>query len=168
MELTGLTAAIRKELLAMDPEQPISQVGSLEQTLVRLAALPRFQMQLMGAFAALALLLALVGIYGVNAYAVSQRRYEIGVRMALGATPGIVLREVIGQGMKLTGLGIVAGIGGSLAIASLLKSVLVGVSATDPVTLLGVALAMTVVAALACYLPARRATRIDPAIALRE
>lgn len=168
MDLTGLTAAIRKELLAMDPEQPISQVGSLEQTLVRLAALPRFQMQLMGAFAGLALLLAVVGIYGVNAYAVSQRRHEIGVRMALGATPGMVLREMIGQGMTLTALGIVAGVGGSLAIASLLKSVLVGVSATDPETLGGVAVAMAVVAAVACYVPARRATRIDPAIALRE
>ncbi len=168
MDLTGLTAAIRKELLAMDPEQPISQVGSLEQTLVRLAALPRFQMQLMGAFAGLALLLAVVGIYGVNAYAVSQRRHEIGVRMALGATPGDVLREMIGQGMMLTGLGIVAGVGGSLAIASLLKSVLVGVSATDPVTLGGVAVAMAMVAVVACYVPARRATRIDPATALRE
>src|ERR1700722_3199504 len=168
MDLTGLTAAIRKELLAMDPEQPISQVGSLEQTLVRLAALPRFQMQLMGAFAGLALLLAVVGIYGVNAYAVSQRRHEIGVRMALGATPGDVLREMIGQGMMLTALGIVAGVGGSLAIASLLKSVLVGVSATDPVTLGGVAVAMAVVAVVACYVPARRAIRIDPATALRE
>ncbi len=167
MDLTGLTAAIRKELLQMDPEQPISQVGSLEQTLVRLAALPRFQMQLMGAFAGLALLLALVGIYGVNAYAVSQRRHEIGLRMALGATPGNVLREAIGQGIKLTALGILVGVGGSLAIASLLKSVLVGVSATDPVTLGGVAMAMAVVAALACYIPARRATQIDPAIALR-
>jgi len=167
MDPTGLTAAIRRELLSMDPEQPISQVGSLEQTLVRLAALPRFQMQLMGAFAALALLLAVVGIYGVNAYSVSQRRHEIGVRMALGATPGIVLREMIGQGMTLTIIGILTGICGSIAIASLLKSVLVGVSATDPMTLGGVAVAMALVAALACYVPARRATRIDPAIALR-
>jgi putative ABC transport system permease protein len=110
----------------------------------------------------------MVGIYGVNAYAVSQRRHEIGVRMALGATPGIVLREMIGQGMKLTALGIAAGVGGSLAIASFLKSVLVGVSATDPVTLGGVAVTMAAVAAVACYVPARRATRIDPAVALRE
>jgi putative ABC transport system permease protein len=165
---TGLTAAIRRELLALDPEQPISQVGLLEQTLGDRSADPRFQMQLMGAFAALALLLAVVGIYGVNAYAVAQRRQEIGVRMALGATPGIVLREMIGQGMKLTVIGIVAGIAGSLAIAKLLKSLLVGVSPTDPLTLGGVALAMALVAALACYIPARRATRIDPAIALRD
>jgi putative ABC transport system permease protein len=167
MDLTGLTAAIRRELATLDPEQPISQVGSLEQTLVTRSAEPRFQTQLMGAFAALALVLAVVGIYGVNAYAVSQRRHEIGVRMALGATPAIVLREMIGQGMKLTAAGIAIGIGGALAIASLLKSVLVGVSATDPVTLGGVALTIAMVAALACYVPAKRATRIDPAIALR-
>jgi putative ABC transport system permease protein len=167
MDPTGLTAAIRHELLSLDPEQPISQVGSLEQALVVRSADPRFQMQLMGAFASLALLLAIVGVYGVNAYAVSQRRHEIGVRMALGATPGVVLREAIGQGMKLTALGIAAGVAGSLAIASLLKSVLVGVSATDPLTLSGVACAMAAVAALACYVPARRATRIDPAAALR-
>jgi putative ABC transport system permease protein len=104
----------------------------------------------------------------VNAYAVSQRRHEIGVRMALGATPGNVLREMIGQGMVLTALGIVTGVGGSLAVASLLRSVLVGVSATDPATLGGVAVAMALVAALACYVPARRATRIDPAVALRH
>jgi putative ABC transport system permease protein len=164
---TGLTAAIRRELLAIDPEQPISQVGSLETTLMTRSAEPRFQTQMMSTFAGLALLLAVVGIYGVNAYAVSQRRHEIGVRMALGATPGIVLREMIGQGMKLTAVGIAIGISGALAIASLLKSVLVGVSATDPVTLGGVAIMMAVVAALACYIPAKRATRIDPAIALR-
>ncbi len=168
MDPTGLTAAVRKELQAMDPEQPISQVGSLEQLLIVRAADPRFQTQLMGTFAALAFLLAVVGVYGVNAYAVSQRRQEIGVRMALGATTGNVLREMIGQGMRLTAIGILAGVAGSLAIASLLKSVLVGVSATDPVTLGGVAVAMAVVAAVACYVPARRATRIDPATALRE
>ncbi len=168
MDLTGLTAAIRKELLAMDPEQPISQVGSLEQTLVRLAALPRFQMQLMGTFAGLALLLAVVGIYGVNAYSVSQRRHEIGVRMALGATPGMVLQEMLGQGMKLTAVGILIGIGGSLAIASAMKSVLVGVSATDPLTLGAAAVGMALVAALACCIPAMRATRTDPATALRS
>jgi putative ABC transport system permease protein len=121
----------------------------------------------MGAFAALALLLAVVGIYGVNAYAVAQRRHEIGVRMALGATPRNVLRDVIAQGLKLTGVGIAIGIGGALGIASWLKSVLVGVSATDPATLGGVALLMAAVAAMACYVPARRATRIDPARALR-
>ncbi len=168
MDPTGLTAAIRKELQSLDPEQPISQVGSLEQALLVRSADPRFQMQLMATFASLALLLAVVGVYGVNAYAVSQRRHEIGVRMALGATPANVRREMLGEGIRLTGVGIAAGIAGSLTIASLLKSVLVGVSATDPFTLGGVAVAIAAAAALACYFPARRATRIDPATALRN
>jgi putative ABC transport system permease protein len=152
---------------SLDPEQPISNVGSITDTLGERSAEPKFQTELMGAFAALALLLAVVGIYGVNAYAVAQRRHEIGVRMALGATPRNVLRDVIAQGLKLTGVGIAIGIGGALGIASWLKSVLVGVSATDPATLGGVALLMAAVAAMACYVPARRATRIDPARALR-
>jgi putative ABC transport system permease protein len=121
----------------------------------------------MGAFALLALILAVVGIYGVNSYAVAQRRHEIGVRMALGATPANVLGEILRQGMWLTGIGIVIGLAGALAIASALRNVLVGVSATDPVTLAGVSLLLALVAGLACYIPARRATRIDPAVALR-
>ena len=122
----------------------------------------------MDVFALLALLLAVVGIYGVSAYAVVQRRHEIGLRMALGATQGIVLREVIGQGLRLTAIGIVVGLIGAVAISSLLKSLLVGVSATDPVTLLTVAALLALVASVACYIPAQRAARIDPAIALRQ
>jgi putative ABC transport system permease protein len=167
MDPKGLTAAVEREMRSLDPEQPISNVGSITDTLGERSAEPKFQTELMGAFAALALLLAVVGIYGVNAYAVAQRRHEIGVRMALGATPRNVLRDVIAQGLKLTGVGIAIGIGGALGIASWLKSVLVGVSATDPATLGGVALLMAAVAAMACYVPARRATRIDPARALR-
>jgi putative ABC transport system permease protein len=104
----------------------------------------------------------------VNAYAVMQRRQEIGLRMALGATPGVILRETIGQGMRMTVIGIAVGLAGSVAVASALKSVLVGVSATDPVTLLGVALLLALVSGAACYLPARTATRIDPAIAFKS
>jgi len=109
-----------------------------------------------------------VGIYGNNAYADEQRRHEIGLRMALGATPGAVLRDTIGQGMRLTAIGIAVGLAGAIAMGSVLKSVLVGVNATDPLTLAGVSIVLAMVAALACYIPARRATRIDPAIALRE
>lgn len=168
LDPASLSSAIRGEFTSLDKEQPISQVGSIEQTLKLRAAEPRFQTQLMGVFAGLALLLAVVGIYGVNACAVAARRHEIGLRMALGATPGMVLREVVGQGMRLTAIGIVVGLMGALAIGSLLKSVLAGVSATDPLTLLAVAGLLAVVAAAACYLPARRAMRIDPATALRE
>ena len=164
---TALGAAVRGELMAIDRDQPIEQVGSLEQMLTNQVAQPRFQARLMGSFALTALILAAVGIYGVNAYAVVQRTNEIGVRMALGASPAVVLGEMIGHGMRLTAIGIGVGLAGAVATGSLLKSVLVGVSATDPITLLGVAFLLALVAAAACYFPARRATQIDPAIALR-
>ncbi len=163
----GLTAAIRNEMAGLDKEQPIDQVGALGLKLANHYAQPRFQTELMGAFASLALLLAVVGIYGVNAYAVVQRRHEIGVRMALGASPGMILREILGQGIRLTAIGIGVGLAGAMAIGSLLKSLLVGVSATDPLTLLAVAALLALVSIAACYFPARRATRIDPAVSLR-
>jgi putative ABC transport system permease protein len=167
-EGASLAPAIRRALMELDKDEPVDQLGSFDQILVSHMAEPRFQTQLMGAFALVALLLAIVGIYGVNAYSVEQRRNEIGLRMALGATPGQVLREILTQGMRLTAIGIAVGLAGAVAIASLLKSVLVGVSATDPMTLSGVALLLALVAATACYIPARRATHIDPAIALRQ
>lgn len=164
----GLAGAVRHEIAEMDSEQPIDQLGTLEQTLSNQFAEPRFQAKLMGAFAGLALVLAVVGIYGVNANAVAQRRHEIGLRMALGASTARVLRETIGQGLKLTVYGIALGLAGAWAAASVLRSVLVGVSATDPLTLGAVALFLTLAAAAACYIPAHRAARIDPAIALRQ
>jgi putative ABC transport system permease protein len=164
----SLAEPVRRELMRIDKEQPIDQVGSMEQTFTTRFAEPKFQTEMMVAFALLALILAIVGIYGVNSYAVAQRRHEIGVRMALGATPGNVLGEILKQGMWLTAIGIVIGVAGALAAASALRSVLIGVSATDPATLAGVSLLLAVVAGLACYIPARRATRIDPAIALRQ
>jgi putative ABC transport system permease protein len=164
----GLADAVRRELMEIDKEQPIDQVGTMQQTFETRFAEPRFQMQVMSGFALLALILAVVGIYGVNAYAVTQRRHEIGVRMALGATPGAVLREVLAQGMRLAAMGIVVGLLGAAAAASALRSVLVGVSATDPLTLAAVSFLLAFVTAIACYIPARRATRIDPAIALRD
>jgi putative ABC transport system permease protein len=160
--------AIRRELLAIDRDQPIDQVSSLEQTLDTSYAEPRFQATVMGAFAVLALLLAIVGIYGINAFTVAQRGHEIGLRMALGATPGIVLRQIVMQGMALTAAGIVVGLASAVALGSVLKSVLVGVSPTDPVMLAAVILVVALVAAAACYVPARRATKIDPAVALRQ
>lgn len=167
-DAASLTTAIRRALADLDKDQPIDQLGSFDQVLANRFAEPRFQTELMGAFAVVALLLAIVGIYGVNAYSVMQRRNEIGLRMALGATPGQVLNDILKQGMLLTAIGITIGIAGALAIASLLKSVLVGVSATDPLTLAGVSLVLALVAAAACYVPARKATHIDPAIALRQ
>ncbi len=165
---TGLTAAIRGEMADLDREQPVDQLGSMEQTFSDQFAEPRFQSRLMGAFAALALILAVVGIYGVNAYAVTQRRRELGVRIALGARPRDVLRETLGEGVKLSALGIAVGLAGAYAMSSVYRSVLVGVTGTNPVTVLGAAGVLAAVALIACYIPAWRATRIDPASALRQ
>jgi putative ABC transport system permease protein len=165
---TGLAPAIRSEMADLDKEQPIEQLGSMEQTFSDQFAEPRFQSRLMGAFAALALILAVVGIYGVNAYAVTQRRRELGVRIALGARPSDVLRETLSEGLKLSAMGIVLGLTGAYAMSSLFRSVLVGVAGFDLVAVLSAAGLLAVVALIACYLPARRATRIDPASALRQ
>jgi putative ABC transport system permease protein len=164
----SLSAPIRQEITDMDRDQPVDQTGSMEQTFHDQFAEPRFQSQMMSAFAALALVLAVVGIYGVNAFAVIQRRREFGIRVALGASPGDLLRDTVGQGMKLTGIGIALGLAGAVAVNSALRSILVGVSATDPLMLLGSSAFLAMVAAVACYIPARRAMRIDPASALRQ
>ena len=118
---TSLAEPVRRELMQIDKEQPIDQVGSMEQTFTTRFAEPKFQTEMMGAFALLALILAIVGIYGVNSYAVAQRKHEIGVRMALGATQANVLGEILMQGMRLTGIGIVLGLAGALAVASALR-----------------------------------------------
>jgi putative ABC transport system permease protein len=164
----SLAAAIRGEMAGLDKEQPVDQMGSMEQTFSEQFAEPRFQSRLMAAFAGLALILAVVGIYGVNSYAVTQRRRELGVRIALGARSSDVLRETLGEGLKLSGVGILLGLAGAFALSTLFRSVLVGVTGINPLTLLGAAAALAAVALIACYLPARRATRIDPATALRQ
>ena len=164
----SLAPAIRSEMLDLDKEQPVEQLGSMEQSFSDQFAEPRFQSQLMSAFAALALILAVVGIYGVNAYAVTQRRRELGVRIALGARPADVLRETLGEGLKLSAVGIAVGLVGAYALSSLFRSVLVGVGGFSPITVLSAAALLAVVALIACYVPARRATRIDPASALRQ
>jgi putative ABC transport system permease protein len=165
---TSLAPAIRSEMANLDKEQPVEQIGSLEQAFSDQFAEPRFQSRLMGAFAALALMLAVVGIYGVNAYAVTQRRRELGVRIALGALPSDVLRETLGEGLKLSAVGIAVGLAGAFALSSLFRSVLIGVTGVSPATLLGAAGLLAAVALIACYIPARRATRIDPSSALRQ
>jgi len=164
----GLANPIRSAIMDLDREQPVDQVGTLDQMFYEQFAQPRFQSGLMGAFAALALVLAVVGIYGVNAYSVNERSREIGVRMALGATPGQVQRQIVGQAMKLAGVGIAIGLVGVVALSPVLRSVLLGVESADPIILAGVAALLAVVAALACWVPALRAARTDPASALRD
>ncbi|HYE76290.1 MAG TPA: ABC transporter permease, partial [Blastocatellia bacterium] len=164
---TSVVAAVRQAIWSVDPTQPISNVRTMGEILSEEVALRRIGMTLLAAFAVLALLLASLGIYGVLAYAVTQRTQEIGIRMALGADRLAVLRLIMGDGARLAGAGIAVGLGLSFALTRLMSGLLFGVSASDPRTLAGVTLLLIVVALLACYVPARKATKVDPMIALR-
>jgi putative ABC transport system permease protein len=161
------SAGLRDRIKEVEPEQYISNVGPLTELLSASLARRRFDTMLTGLFAGLALLLATVGIFGVTAYAVTQRTREIGVRMALGARPWDVLRLVLGQGLRLILYGIGAGLVVALVLTRVLSTMLYGVTSTDPLTFIAVSLGLIFVALLACYIPARRATKVDPLIALR-
>jgi putative ABC transport system permease protein len=162
-----MAPAIRNQVLSIDKDQPVSDVMTMEQRVAKSVAAKRFVMFLLGAFSVLALMLAAVGIYGVMAYLVTQRTQEIGVRMALGAQKRDVLRLVVGKGMVLAVIGTVIGLIASLALTRLLRSLLFEVTPTDGLTFVIVSAVLLVVALLACYIPARRATKVDPLIALR-
>jgi putative ABC transport system permease protein len=166
----SLANAIRNQMRAIEPNEPVNRVDPLEERLSnsRAVAGRRFQMLLFGVFAGLALVIAAVGIYGVISYAVSQRTQEIGVRMALGAQAGDVLRLVIWRGMSLTLIGVALGVATALALTRVMKNLLFNVSATDPATFALIALLLVGVAFIASYVPARRATKVDPLIALRS
>jgi putative ABC transport system permease protein len=166
-EPASLAGVLRDQVRAVDPDQPVFAVKTVDEMLGDMASQRRLTMLLFGVFAGLALLLAAVGIYGVMSYAVTQRTHEIGVRMALGAQVGDVLRLVVGKGMALALAGIAAGLAAAFALSRVMASLLYGVSATDPLTFGGVALLLGLVALLASYLPARRAARVDAMIALR-
>ena len=140
----------------------------MEQNIATTIAAPRFRTLLLAIFAAIALVLAAVGIYGVMAYSVAQRTREIGIRMALGSPSAGVFRLILGNGLKVTLAGIVIGIAAAAALTRYLSTMLYAVRPTDPLTLVGTALLLVAVAMLACYLPARRATRVDPMLALRH
>lgn len=162
-----LAAAIRDRVHAVDPTMPIYNIQTMEQAVAESVAQPRFYTLLLSGFAALALLLAALGIYGVVSYSVSQRTRELGIRIALGATHDRVVRLVIGQGMTLTVAGVVAGLVGAYGLVHLLTALLYGVAATDATTFVGVAVVLLGVASLASYVPARRASHVDPVVAMR-
>jgi putative ABC transport system permease protein len=159
--------AVKRAVWSVDPDQPVYNVKTMDELVTESAAAPRFTLVLLGAFAALALALAAIGIYGVMSYTVSQRRHEMGIRIALGASTSDVLRLVVGGALRMTLAGLAFGLVGALALTRALGSLLYGVSATDPATFLAVAAVLACVALAAAYLPARRATRTSPIVALR-
>jgi putative ABC transport system permease protein len=163
----ALTEAVRREVRAADPDLPVYGIRTMDEVMAKAVSQRRFTMVLLGVFAGIALLLSAVGIYGVMAYSVSQRTHEIGVRMALGAQPRDVLRMVIAQGLLLICTGMAVGLAAAFLLTRFLAGLLFNVSPRDPVTFAGVTLLLALVALLACYIPARRATKVDPMIALR-
>ena len=163
----ALVAAVRDQILAIDKNQPLDNTKTMEQRLSASVAGRRMNMLLLGSFALLAIILASVRIYGVMSYSVAQRTHEIGVRMALGAEQRDVLVMVISRGLLLTLAGVGIGLVGALAMTRFMASILYGVRPTDAITFVGVSLLLTGVAVVACYIPARRATRVDPMVALR-
>ncbi|MFN2475444.1 MAG: ABC transporter permease [Chthoniobacterales bacterium] len=164
---TALTSALRKELAAMDSSIPLTSIHVFDYYVSRSLARPRFNALLLSIFAGVALLLTAIGIYGVMAYSVAQRTNEIGIRIALGAAKSSIFRLVVGQAMTLVAISVVIGMAGAFAATRLLSSLLFGVNASDPITFTGIVLLVSVVAFLAAWLPARRAARVDPIIALR-
>jgi putative ABC transport system permease protein len=163
----SLVGPIREVLAQLDKDQPMAKIATMDELVGDSVARSRFTALLLSCFAGVALLLACIGIYGVMAYTVAQRTQEIGIRVALGAQRADVLRLVLGQGFRLAAIGVTLGVAGALALARLMTTFLYSVSAADPATFVGVAILLGSIALLACYIPARRASRVDPIIALR-
>jgi putative ABC transport system permease protein len=164
----SLVAPLRTAVSAVDPEQPLADVRTMDQWVVRSLENRRTPMVLLGLFGAVALVLSTIGIYGVLAFGLAQRVRELGIRQALGADRRAILRLVLGQGLRTAGLGVLIGLGGAFALTRYLESLLFGVRSHDPLVFVAVTALLLSVAILACYVPARRATRIDPMEALRE
>jgi ABC-type antimicrobial peptide transport system permease subunit len=164
----ALLPALRKEIQGLNPQLPIFAAGTLEAELSETLTQPRFRAVLLAAFAGIAMLLASIGIYGVTAHAVGQRTQEVGVRMALGAQRRDVLLLILRQHLAPAVLGVAIGLGGALALARLLDTMVYGVTPTDPVTLAGMSALLLLVAVAACFVPAQRATRVDAVVALRN
>jgi putative ABC transport system permease protein len=162
-----LIAAAREQVKQVDPDQPIYNIKTMDEIRAESVASERLNLTLFSIFAGIALILAIVGIYGVMSYSVTQRTHEIGIRMAIGAQQRDVFKMVIGQGMMLALIGIGVGLLGAFALTRLMATMLFGVTATDPATFAVIAVLLTAVALMACYLPGRRATKVDPVVSLR-
>jgi putative ABC transport system permease protein len=167
LDPVSVTSAIRNEVSGLDKELALYNVATMDQLISKSVAQSRLNLSLLAGFAGLALVLAAVGVYGVMAYMVAQRTHEFGIRMALGAMPADVLKEVFLEGGRLAAVGLALGLIAAIPLARLMGSLLFGVTPGDPVTLLLAAVVLAVVAVAACYIPARRATRVDPMVALR-
>jgi putative ABC transport system permease protein len=168
LDPAGLTSAIRTAVQAVDPTQAVSQIRTMSDMVSESLAPRRFVVTVLGVFAGMALLMAVLGLYGIISYAVTQRTQEIGIRLALGAQRGEILGMVIGQGMWLAGTGVGIGLVSSVVISRLLRNQLFQVGPFDPLTFAATALILLGAALAACYIPARRATRVDPIHALRH
>jgi len=164
----AMLTTMRQQVSQLDPALPIFGIHTMREIRNNNVAPERLNLGLRGGFAALALILAIIGLYGLLAFTVTQRQREIGIRMALGAQRFDVLNLVVGQGMRLILAGVVIGLLGSFALTRVLASVLFKVEPTDPLTFVTVTFSLCVVALLACYIPARRATKVDPMVALRH
>jgi putative ABC transport system permease protein len=160
-------AAVRREIDALGGGRPVHTIRPMEGYVADVIAESRFALVLLCIFAGLALVLSAIGLYGVVSYGTAQRTREIGVRVALGAARGDILRLVLGEGLRWTAVGVALGLFGSVAVTRYLSALLFNVSPTDPATMIGVAMLLASVAAIACYIPARRATLIEPSVALR-
>jgi putative ABC transport system permease protein len=165
---TAILPAIKNAIWSVDKDQPVFSVRPMDEIISGLVSAQRLAFLLLAVFAFLALVLATIGIYGVTSYLVSERTHEIGLRVALGAQPGDISRLVLGHGARLAGIGIICGAVAALALTRLLASLLFGVGANDPLTFVAVGILLTLVSLAACYIPARRATRVDPMAALRN
>jgi putative ABC transport system permease protein len=168
LSASSVAAGIRQAVRSIDKNLPVTDIEPLNDALGKSISQERFRTFLLGSFSAIALMLAAVGIFGVMSYSASQRTHEIGIRIALGAGRREVLRLILGQGMKLALFGLGIGVVAAFLLTRLMSSLLYGVSATDPVTFASVAIILLSVALTACYIPARRAMRVDPMVALRH
>jgi putative ABC transport system permease protein len=164
---TNLASIARKAVAEVDPNQPVTNIMTMDEVLSKSLGNWRFYMELLGIFAGVAVMLAAVGIYGIMSYSVSERTHEIGIRMALGARQTDVLGLVARLGLKLTAIGVAIGVALALGVTRLISTFLYGVKPSDPVTYVAVALGLGAIALLACYIPARRAIKVDPLVALR-